>query len=225
MKSKTANQKLQQKSPLFFSLGLVIALSAVITAFEWKSTNMNPDVDFDDPTVKTFTLDEVIATKHKVPPRPKPTILNEVISDEPESISDIIDLLNPDEFDEPIDDYGLNDLPPLDDEDAPEFEDYSVIAPSFVGGQEEFYKYLRKNLEYPSRAKALGLSGAVHLSFVIDENGRVSEVKVLKGINEEMDIAAIKVLENSPRWNPGSKGGIPTHARMKIPIVFSFETD
>lgn len=225
MKSKTANQKLQQKSPLFFSLGLVIALSAVITAFEWKSTNVNPGVDFDDPTVKTFTLDEVIATKHKVPTRPKPAMINDAISDELESISEIIDLLNPDEFDETTDDFGLNDLPAIDDEDAPEFMDYSVIAPSFVGGQDEFYKYLRKNLEYPSRAKALGLSGAVSLTFLIDENGRVSDVKVLKGINEEMDNAAIKVLENSPRWNPGSKGGIPTQARMKIPIVFSFETN
>lgn len=225
MKSKTANQKLQNKSPLFFSLGLVVALSVVITAFEWRTSEIIPKVDFDDPAVITFSLDEVIATKHKVPPRPKPTITNEAISEEPESISDIVDLLDPDQFREPTDNFGLIDLPKLDDEDAPVFEDYTVIAPSFVGGQDEFYEYLRKNLEYPSRAKALGLSGKVYLSFVINENGRVSDVKVLKGLSEEMDNAAIKVLENSPRWNPGSKGGIPTQARMQIPIVFSFETN
>lgn len=225
MKSKTANQKLQQKSPLFFSLGLVIALSVVITAFEWKTEEIIPKIDFDDPTSNPFDADEVIATKHKVPPRPKPATIEETIGNEPESITDALDLLNPDEFDEPTGDFGLDDLPPLEEEDAPEFKDYSVIAPSFVGGQDKFYEYLRENLEYPSRAKAMGLGGAVHLSFVIDENGLVSDVEVLKGINEEMDNAAIKVLENSPRWNPGSKGGIPTQARMKIPIVFSFESN
>lgn len=223
MKPNSANQKLLKKRSLFFSIGLVISLSVVITAFEWKTADIVPTVDFEDPGISIIDIDEIIATRHTVPPKPKPDVIRNVEDSELVEPTDVSNLLSPEDFTEPTDDYNLDNLPDLGDEVAPEFTDYSTTPPSFVGGEAKFYNYLRKNLEYPSSAKVSGTMGLVILSFVIDEEGSITNIKVVKGINEELNNAAIEVLRNSPKWNPGLKGGIPFQARMQIPIQYSFE--
>lgn len=223
MKPMSANQELLKKRPLFFSIGLVIALSAVITAFEWRTGEIIPNVDFQEPGTKVIDVDDIIVTVHTVPPKPKPAVIKEVVNDEPIELTDVKDLLSPEDFTEPTESYGLDDLPALKDEDAPEFVDYSVSAPSFIGGEVKFYEYLRKNLEYPASAKVNGTMGLVVLSFVINEEGSITNIKVVKGVNEELNNAAIEVLKNSPKWKPGLKAGIPFKTRMQIPIQYSFE--
>ena len=92
--------------------------------------------------------------------------------------------------------------------------------PSPQGGMEMFYKDVLSNLKYPKEAKENGIEGNVYLEFVVQKDGSVSDVKVLKGIGYGCDEAASELLANSKNWNPGVKDGQPVAVKLQIPIVF-----
>jgi TonB family protein len=89
-----------------------------------------------------------------------------------------------------------------------------------LGGNEEFYKYIAENLEYPKQAKRLGVEGKVFIQFIIDKEGNVTEVKSVRGIGAGCDAEAIRILENSPKWQPAKQKGQVVNQRMVLPINF-----
>ena len=94
------------------------------------------------------------------------------------------------------------------------------VQPEPVGGLSSFYSYVGSNIEYPQSAKNMGLEGKVFLVFVIDTDGSINNVEVLKGVSEEIDREAIRVVENAPNWKPGEQNGGPVKVRMRLPITF-----
>ena len=107
-----------------------------------------------------------------------------------------------------------------------EEEQWEVVddQPDFPGGMEAFFQYIRKNQKYPEEAKQDKVEGKVFVSFVIDSTGRVRKesVKVIKGIGHGCDEEAIRLIKNSPKWNPGrvSKQDKAVPVRMVMPITF-----
>jgi protein TonB len=101
-------------------------------------------------------------------------------------------------------------------------EIFMVVEESaeFPGGQGEWNKFLRKNLDYPRQATRMGVEGAVYLSFVVDKAGILSDVVVSRGIGGGCDEEAMRVLKSSPRWTPGKQRGRAVKSRMAIRIVF-----
>jgi TonB family protein len=99
---------------------------------------------------------------------------------------------------------------------------YSVVDsnPEFKGGHEAWSAYVSKNLTYPGKARRSGLGGEVYTSFVVTKDGRVIDVKTIKGISPECDAAARKVIERSPLWIPGSLGGKAVNVRFVQVIEF-----
>ncbi len=93
--------------------------------------------------------------------------------------------------------------------------------PQFADGMPALYAYLRDNLHYPPGAKDQGISGKVFISFVITEDGSVSNVNVEKGIGGGCDEAAIETVKNMPKWKPGMQNGKPVRIKYNIPISFS----
>ena len=81
------------------------------------------------------------------------------------------------------------------------------------------YKYLK----YPAEAVREGIQGRVLVEFVINKDGKVSDVKVLKGVCEELDAEAIKVVSASPNWKPGKVGGQKVRCRMSVSVEFRLE--
>lgn len=92
--------------------------------------------------------------------------------------------------------------------------------PEFPGGMEAFAKYLRKNLRYPDRAVQAGIQGRVFVSFVVEKDGRLTDVKVLRGIGYGCDEEATRVLKKSPLWNPGIQNKREVRVLYTIPLVF-----
>ncbi|AYB32427.1 energy transducer TonB [Chryseolinea soli] len=92
--------------------------------------------------------------------------------------------------------------------------------PEFDGGPEALAKYMRKNLKYPAIARRMSVEGTVFVSFVIDTNGHVIDVKVIKGIMKEFDEEAARVVSNMPPWIAGRIDNTPVMARMVLPIRF-----
>lgn len=91
---------------------------------------------------------------------------------------------------------------------------------SFPGGSEAWMKYLMKNFKYPRTAKRSGIEGRVFLSFYVDLDGNLSNIEVLRGIGGGCDQEAIRVLKQSPKWNPGKQRGVAVKSPMTLFITF-----
>ena len=93
--------------------------------------------------------------------------------------------------------------------------------PTFPGGDESRIKFLTENIKYPQMAKESGIQGTVYVTFVIDERGRVADVKVLRGIGGGCDEEAVRVVKMMPPWNPGKQSGKPVRVQFNMPIKFT----
>ncbi|WP_423147556.1 energy transducer TonB [Rubrolithibacter danxiaensis] len=94
------------------------------------------------------------------------------------------------------------------------------VAPEFQGGQKGWAKYLGNNLRYPAIARENGISGRVTVQFVVEKDGSVTDIKVLRGIGGGCDEEAVRVLKTAPKWKPGIQNGRPVRVSYVMPIVF-----
>ncbi len=215
---------LERKTPMFFSIGLVIALSFVAIAFEWKS-------EFEPLVIKPAEdhpteIDNVIITKHPEPEPPKPRVekLVKPNSNQPPIIVEshelpetktIIDA-EPEQFEIPIDllegEYK--------EEEPQIFTGIVESMPEFPGGNEAFYKYVSENMKYPAQARRMGVEGRVYVQFVINTDGSVTDVEIIKGLGSGCDEQAKMVLENAPKFIPAKQRGRAVRYRQIIPIFF-----
>ncbi|MDO1448221.1 energy transducer TonB [Rhodocytophaga aerolata] len=92
--------------------------------------------------------------------------------------------------------------------------------PTFEGGMKAFNEYIKNNLSYPVEARRDGIQGKVYIQFVVEPDGSLSNIQILKGIHEACDREAVRLIENSPNWIPGKQGGVPVRVRMAIPVSF-----
>ena len=95
------------------------------------------------------------------------------------------------------------------------------VKPTFNGGDaNEFAKWVYSQLKYPEECMKAGISGRISLSFIVDTDGKVRDVKVLRGAHEKLDAEAVRVLEMSPDWTPGLKDGKPVPVTFTFPVNF-----
>jgi protein TonB len=92
--------------------------------------------------------------------------------------------------------------------------------PEFPGGIPAFYKYISKNLQYPIVARLIGLTGKVNVSFVLNENGKITEATPINCIGAGCEAEAARVLELCPTWKPGIQNGKPVRVMYTMPITF-----
>jgi protein TonB len=96
------------------------------------------------------------------------------------------------------------------------------VPPSFKGGDlEKFRDWVQKRANYPQLAQDNGIQGKVYLTFVVERDGTVSNVKVVKGVDPLLDTEAEKAILSSPKWTPGSQRGRAVRVRFYIPLVFT----
>ncbi|RFC55831.1 energy transducer TonB [Brumimicrobium aurantiacum] len=94
---------------------------------------------------------------------------------------------------------------------------------SFPGGKQAMFDFLSENIEYPEEAMEMGDHGKVFLEFVVDKDGSITKVAILKSVSEAIDREAIRVIKSMPKWIPGMHEGELVRVRCKIPINFEFE--
>jgi protein TonB len=92
--------------------------------------------------------------------------------------------------------------------------------PDFPGGPAAFQRFLRQKLRYPEQALRRNLSGKVHVSFVVDEQGHILDPKVVRGLGGGLDEEALRLVRIMPWWTPGRVGGQPVRVVYTLPIVF-----
>ncbi len=110
---------------------------------------------------------------------------------------------------------------------ATSYEDtvYQIVEqmPQYTGGEEAMMKYVAENIKYPQAAKDKNISGRVFVSFVIEKDGSVSNVKVVRGIGGGCDEEAARVIKEMPKWKPGMQKGKPVRVNYMMPIFFKLD--
>ncbi|MBK6266762.1 energy transducer TonB [Marivirga sp. S37H4] len=223
--SKNATRSLYAKGPLFFNIGLIISISLCFIAFEYKVYIADEEtVKLPEDPGMIFIVEEVKPTIQ--PPKPKPFIpikkktIPKIVDKKEEPVKKEdkpveIDLSDMDEFTE-------NDAPTIEDVEAPPVDPWALeVQPEYINnGLDGFYKYLANEINYPRKEQRMGIDGKVYLTFIIEKDGSLTDIKVLKGVSEGLDQEAIRVLESSPEWSPGKQRGQAVRVRMTIPINF-----
>jgi len=108
----------------------------------------------------------------------------------------------------------------VDNGDADKIFTMVEQQPEYAGGLEAMYKFINKNMKYPAQARRMGVEGQVFVGFVVDAEGRISEVKTIKGIGAGCDEEAMRVIQLMPPWKPGRQSGKAVKVRFVLPIKF-----
>lgn len=119
----------------------------------------------------------------------------------------------------PIETKIINIDQPMDDKPFTAVEQ----MPDFPGGLTELYKFLNANINYPSAAQKSNTSGRVVVNFVVNEDGTISNLKLLKGIGFGCDEESYRVIKKMPKWNPGKQNGKAVKVYYSLPILFKLE--
>lgn len=214
---------LERHKALIFGFSLVLTLSMMIMAFEWKSYDKSI-IDLQERSVNSFELlNDIPPTEIPPPPPPAvtlPTIVE--VPDEEEIMEEVkinIDIeMNEDTRIEQI--TVLPEMPEIEKEDVNAI--FTVVeTPAVpVGGFEAFYKDIGERMNYPAQARRMGIEGRVFVEFVVNRDGSLTDIRVVKGIGAGCDEVAVHVIETAPKWSPGKQRGKAVRQRMVLPIIF-----
>ena len=215
---KYPKHDLENYHQLFLNIGLIVALTAVIIAFEWRTYDRGAGMDLGVIEDNFEDLLEIPPTEQ--PPPPPPVIQQPEIIEVPdeEEIEEEIEIELDVEFEEEL---IVEEL--VFEEPEEEVEEIFTIVedqPEFPGGIGAFYKYVATNLRYPAQARRMGIAGKVFVQFVVEKDGRLTDVQILKGIGAGCDEDALRVIKKSKAWKPGRQRGRPVKVRIIIPINF-----
>jgi periplasmic protein TonB len=214
---KNPEVDLERRKGSFMLIGLITALAITLVAFEWttfeKQLGSLGALDID------FLEEEVIPPSATPPPPPPPppapTTILEIVDDK----EDIVEM---DMEDQEIKEDTKVEI--VQREEVVEEEQIFTIVeemPSFPGGEAELFKYLGKNIKYPQMATDAGISGVVYVTFVVDKDGKIRDVKVLRGIGGGCDEEAVRVVKSMPAWKPGKQRGKAVTVQYNLPIRFT----
>lgn len=217
-KSKKAN--LEKFRTIFFQIGLILALLAILVAFEWKSAvkieKLSNDrttwIDIED--LPPITKPEEEKKEIVKPPTPIEKLIIEkddvIIEEEPIFAETEID------WDEAI---------PIFEKEIEKVVDSVYVKvefmPTFKKQEASYFRnYIANNIKFPIDAIEHGVRGKVYISFVVDENGDVTDIEVVRGVHPVIDNAVIDVIKKSPEWEPGIQQGKFVKVKFSIAIAF-----
>lgn len=95
-----------------------------------------------------------------------------------------------------------------------------LIEPQFKGGEDKLYKFLTENLNYPDKVRERNITGTVVLKFVIEKDGRITNIEIARSVAKDLDEECIRVIQKMPRWKPGTVNGKPARVQYCLPIQF-----
>lgn len=217
---------------LIYTIGLVVTLSVILTAFEsfgYYDKNDKPNILAQDIEPEETLI--IPPTELTIPPSPPPQnpevkeVANDEVIDDLENFLDVEpnENLTPPKPVSPAPPANTGIRPPKMKQPEKVVDEPFLMAekqPEFPGGTRKFAKYLRKNLKYPPQARRMGIEGKVFVEFVVNRDGSLVDIKVIKGIGAGCDKEAIRVLKKSPKWKPGKQRGKAVRVRMSVPINF-----
>ena len=222
---KSPKANLENKKLMFIQIGMVISLLIAWLAFEHKSYDkreidpslLNREVVVDEEMVEITKQEE---QKPQPVEMPKQTTQLEIVEDDVE-VEDI-EINAEVEQNEVIEEYVPVEI---EDEEVVEQEIFKIVEemPAFPGGEAKLMEYVAKNVKYPQIARETGIQGRVFVNFVVEPDGSVSNVTVLRGIGGGCDEEAMRVVKNMPKWKPGKQRGKAVRVSYMLPVNFKLQ--
>ena len=220
---KSPKANLENKKLMFIQIGLIISLAVAWAVFEIKSYDKIEIADIGR-TVEVVEEEMVEITKQEQKPQPvevpKQTTQIQVVEDDVE-VEDIE--INADvDQNEVIEEYVA---PEVEEEEIQEAEIFTIVEemPEFPGGMNKLGEYLAKNIKYPQMARETGIQGRVFITFVVEPDGSVTNVQVLRSLGGGCDEEAIRVVKSMPKWKPGKQRGKPVRVSYILPVNFKLQ--
>lgn len=219
---KSPKANLENKKLMFTQIGLIISLLVAWLAFEHKSYDkreidpslLNREVVVDEEMVEITKQEEPKPQPVEVP---KQTTQLEIVQDDVET--EDIEINVEVQQNEVIEEYVA---PEVVEEEVVEQEIFQIVEemPSYPGGEKALLEYVAKNIKYPQIARETGIQGRVFVGFVVEPDGSVSNVKILRGIGGGCDEEAMRVIKSLAKWKPGKQRGKAVRVSYQIPVVF-----
>jgi periplasmic protein TonB len=223
---KTDKANLEKSRGLFLQIGYVVVLGLVLLAFEWtsKPADLGDLGNLDDMNLEEEVI-PITRQQNEPPPPPPPPAQTEVINIVQNDV-DIEDELE-------LEDTEADEATKVqiveftqEEETVDEQEIFLVVEdmPTFQGQEKDAFRvYIQQNLKYPVIAQENGISGRVYVSFVVDRDGSLTNVQVVRGVDPSLDKEAVRVVKSSPKWTPGKQRGRAVRVSFTFPIVFQLQ--
>ncbi|MCG8581033.1 MAG: TonB family protein [Bacteroidales bacterium] len=220
---KSPKADLENKKSVFMQIGLVVTLAIVLIAFEWTST----DVD-----ASQFEMVEELEAEEEIMPITRQEEVKPPPPPPPPKVADVLNIVEDDvELDEELDiedtemdedtEIDFSDLA-MEEEESDDAPVFFIVEdmPEFPGGEEALRKYIAQSVKYPVIAQENGIQGRVYVSFVVNTKGKVTDVKIARGVDPNLDKEAIRVVNAMPAWKPGKQRGKAVKVSYTVPINF-----
>ncbi|MBQ8832344.1 MAG: energy transducer TonB [Paludibacteraceae bacterium] len=222
---KSPNASLEDKKLTYVLIGLVLVLSICYVAFEWTEK----EVTKYEVTDTDFFFEEEIdiqQTTQETPPPPPPPAVQEVevlnvVEDDVET--ETIEINTEDDKDVEVVIAPPVEAPVEEEEEEVVFMVVETM-PEFPGGQQALFKYLGENVKYPVIAQENGIQGRVICQFVVNKDGSIVDVVVVRSSGEpSLDKEALRVINSMPKWKPGKQRGKPVRVKYTVPVNFRLQ--
>lgn len=225
---KTPKADLENKKSTWLLVGYVIVLSFMFIAFEWTKRDIKidtsqsvADVVFEEEIIPITEQPEEVTPPPPVAPPPVAETLTIV---EDDADVDEVDIASTEELGQQVE---IKYVPVEVEEEEPEEQTiFEVVEemPEFPnGGQAGLMQYLAKNIKYPTIAQENGTQGRVVCQFVVNKDGSIVDVKVLRGVDPYLDKEAVRVISTMPKWKPGKQRGKPVRVKYTVPVMFRLQ--
>jgi protein TonB len=209
----------------FLLMGFVMVLSLVYIGLEWTESevtvyeNVNTDFLVED------ELDVIQTSQDQPPPPPPPPapevveVLN-VVENDVQTAS--IEINTEDDKNKVVIVNAPVAAPVIEEEDNVVFQVVETM-PSFPGGDADLFKFLSTNVKYPVIAQENGIQGRVICQFVVNKDGTIVDVEVVRSVDPSLDKEAIRVIKSMPKWSPGKQRGKPVRVKYTLPVNFKLQ--
>ena len=211
---KNPKISIERKRGLFFQIGLVITLLVVLVAFEWKSYEKT---DYSLGQLQMDDLEDemipITRQEEKPPPPPPPPEIIEIVEDEVEIENEL-----------EVEDTDTDENEFIEQEEEDDSDEVFMVVeqmPVFPGGDLGLMKFIQKTTKYPPIAKENDITGKVFVSYVVNKKGKVTSVKVVRGVDKYLDAEAVRVVKLLPYTTAGKQRGKPVNVQYTIPINFT----
>ncbi|MBP6260342.1 MAG: energy transducer TonB [Paludibacter sp.] len=222
---KSPKASLEDKKMLFVMMGLVMVLSLLYIGFEWTDKEITVYAATDTSLLAEEEI-EVVQTAQELPPPPPPPapeiveILN-VVEDNVEVAS--VEINTEDNKDKVVAISAPVTSAPIEEEEDNVIFQVVEKMPSFPGGDAALFKFLGDNVKYPVIAQENGVQGRVICQFVVNRDGSIVDVEVVRSVDASLDKEAIRVIKSMPKWSPGQQRGKPVRVKYTLPVNFKLQ--
>jgi len=221
---KSSKASLEDKKTIYTLMGFIVALSLIYIAFEWTKKEVNI---YEDVSLEVISEEEIeiVQTAEALPPPPAPEVpevievLN-VVEDDVETAEIVID--TEDDKNKQVVIQAPVQVAVVEEESEVVFMVVESM-PAFPGGDAALFKYLSDNIKYPVIAQESGIQGRVICQFVVNRDGSIVDIEVVRSVDKSLDAEAVRVISKMPKWTPGKQRGKTVRVKYTLPVNFRLQ--